>query len=706
MGLKYHKIFTHDHINARELSEVYTSDSSDHGRLFIILELPKQKIDQQPYIDQLINEIATYFDTSHQDNAEILLEELLQQINQLLPEISSAIKIPGWINTLDLSVGIIYNNNVYMAGIGSINGLLIHNKQVTTIMAKNNTINPNKIFADIISGELDDGDSLIISTESLFDYISKEKIKQLVSQYSPSAAAIKINELLETVPDFVTFNSLIIKKPGLADREIGPEDIKKTTLKEPLETTDTIKSTPTSNIDYPSSLPRTKTVLDIKGFKNVGVIKKTVSLIYLIKIYFKTIGAIFAFVGKKIKFIWLFIFSAKFRKNKEDKTINEIKEITNQKYFWFRNLSTKKRIGVIMLFVIMLIFLQSLVFLTQEKADDAKNENFNKLLIDIENKYQEADAKLIYNDEQAAENILMEIEGLIAQMVPSSPDQQNQISKLSETLFHKINDVRHIHVVPSPYEEMDMTNTIANAQDIVQKQGSFYILADNKLYKIKDKILEEIFNFSDGQVMQSMTDWPEKNRVVLSSLNAVNEINYIIFDLDKKQIIGDLKQNAQNTSVKDLVIYGNNLYVLDDKNQQIFKYSESGSGFSGGQGWLKENTDLTKGSSITIDGSIYLIDNSGAIKNFLKGSPEPFDYHTPRPIIGSGAIIKTFRDSNYLYIIDPDNYRVVILDKDGNIKDQYASQKFDALKDLTIDPDEKAIYLLNNQHLYLLAINQ
>ena len=175
MSLKYHKIFTHDHINARELSEVYMSDSSDHGRLFIMLELPKHKLDQQAYIDQLINEIATYFDTSGQDDPEILLEEILQQINQLLPEMAASIKIRNWINTLDLAVGIIYNNNTYMASIGNVNGLLIHNKQITTIMAKNTEINPSKAFSDIISGELDDGDGLIISTNSLFDYISKEK---------------------------------------------------------------------------------------------------------------------------------------------------------------------------------------------------------------------------------------------------------------------------------------------------------------------------------------------------------------------------------------------------------------------------------------------------------------------------------------------------------------------------------------------------
>ena len=281
MGLKYHKIFTHDHINARELSEVYMSDSSDHGRLFIMLELPKQKINQQAYIDQLINEIATYFDTSGQDDPETLLEEILQQINQLLPEMGASIKIRNWINTLDLAVGIIYNNNTYMASIGNINGLLINNKQITTIMNENTKLNPSKAFSDIISGELDDGDGLIISTNSLFDYISKEKIKQIIKRYAPSAAAIKINELLETVPDFVTFNSLIIKKPGMRDREINPDELKKPIDFDEEEITDTIKT----ETDHSPTSPRTKTVIDMGGLKNVDLVKKSGSLFSLFPLY-------------------------------------------------------------------------------------------------------------------------------------------------------------------------------------------------------------------------------------------------------------------------------------------------------------------------------------------------------------------------------------------------------------------------------------
>lgn len=706
MGLKYHKIFTHDHINARELSEIYTSDSSDHGRLFIMLELPKHKIDQQPYVDQLINEIATYFDTSHQENPEIILEEILQQANQLLPEMSASVKIKNWLNTLDLTIGIIYHNNVFMAGIGSIHALLIHNKQVTTIMAKNENINPNKIFSDIISGELDEKDALVVSTDSLFDYISKEKIRQLIDHYSPSAAAIKINELLETVPDFVTFNSLIIKKPAITDREIEPTQTQLDISEEPKKSdTDYIK--PDGSGQKTSSQPRTKTVVDVRGFKNVGLVKQVGTVFGLIGLWIKSIGKIFSFIAREIKNACLFLFSKKFRQSKEDKTIANIKEMTDKKYFWWQRLTLKKKIAIGALFVILLVFLQSLVFVTQEKAIDSKNENFNNALVAIDQKYDEVEAKLIYKDEKAAEQLMLEIQDLIAQMEPSSPEQQAKIDELSTNAFHKLNnEIRRIHVVPSPLEKFDMSQYISNAHDIVQKNGIFYVLADNKLLKIDSDNLEELFNFAGGEVMQSMTDWPEKNKVVLSSLNANNEIYYAVFDLDQKQITGNLKQVTNNTSVDDLRVYGNNLYVLDSDNNQIFKYPESGGGFSGGQPWIKDELDISDSSSLAIDGSIYIVDNKGSIKNLLKGYLEKFDYHAPSPAIGAGAIIKTFRDSDYLYIIDPQNYRVIILNKEGNIKDQYASQKFDDLKDLTIDPDEKAIYLLNNQHIYLLAINE
>jgi hypothetical protein len=49
---------------------------------------------------------------------------------------------------------------------------------------------------------------------------------------------------------------------------------------------------------------------------------------------------------------------------------------------------------------------------------------------------------------------------------------------------------------------------------------------------------------------------------------------------------------------------------------------------------------------------------------------------------------------------------VAIIDKTGNIKDQYTSPKFDNLKSFAVDSQEKIIYLLNGSTIYQLAVNK
>jgi len=707
--LKHNTIFTHDPLNSRELSELYVSDQGDHGRLFIILELPKNKIDQQAAIDEIINQIGTYFETSNQEDPEILLEEMLQELNQLLPDLSASVKIRNWLSTIDLAIGIFQNDSIYLASVGNVNALLVHNGQLTPILEKNTDINPTKIFSDIVSGQLDNRDVLIVSTNSLFDYISREKIKQIVKKYTPRGSALKINELLETVPDFVTFNALLIKKTTSADIEISADDIKrKNDDLESLypEVAETLLEGSKSDSDRRKTPSvRTKLIVDPKGLQNIKVFRLIGRFFSLLGLFFVTIWKMIVYVYQKIKNGLLFVFSGKYRRNKETEALDNLKHITGQKSAWFHNLNSKKKIAAIALFIILLIFLQGLVFLTQKKDTEHKDETFGNNLKIINDKFTEVEAKLIYNDEEVAEEILLSIYDILEATPINSPDQQSQIDTIEEKTFHKLNDVRHIHVVPSPVEIIDLSDTVVQAQNIVQKDGKFYLLADNQIFLIEDHVLSLLDTFAEDTNAKSMTNWPEKDKVVMSSVNLDDQLGYFIFDIANKQILDNFQPVTNNTEVSDLTVYGNNLYVLDASNNQIFKYPERGNGFGNGSVWLKEELDISQANSLTVDGSIYIIENNGNIRNFLKGQEENFDYHRPRPEIAAGATIKTFRDSNYLYIIDPQNMRVIILDKEGNIKDQYTSQKFDSLTDLAIDPEEKAIYLLNDNHLYLLAIN-
>jgi DNA-binding beta-propeller fold protein YncE len=89
------------------------------------------------------------------------------------------------------------------------------------------------------------------------------------------------------------------------------------------------------------------------------------------------------------------------------------------------------------------------------------------------------------------------------------------------------------------------------------------------------------------------------------------------------------------------------------------------------------------------------------VKRFSGGSlkeeitpPETF------PKIKNATKIYTSKDNKYLYLLEPDEKRVIVTDKKGNIVAEYQSEKFENLKDLWASPDDKFIYLLDGRKVF------
>ncbi len=703
--LKKQKLFIYDHVNSRDLSEIYLSEPKSVGQFFILLELAKEKTDYQHIIDQITSELSLYFDNSQNDDPESLLEELLQLLNQLLPTLAPQ-KNRLWFQKINLVVGILHSNSIYLAGIGNIDAWLLNHNQFTQILDKTADINPAKIFTDITSGSLDSGDVLIISTNALFDYVSKEKIRLLTQKYSPQAAVDQLYKLLATVPDFVTFNSLFIKNPSTNEIEL-----KETTVNEDRD----VKAAPnTSQAPRPDVNPKnlskaqttnkdqakvkTKLVFDKRGLQNIKFVRQVLWVWSLITTFFAIITKIFQTIFNYLKKTYLFFFSHKFRRQSEDTLLASTKQTINQKTTWFFSLAWRKKILIISLLIVILIFLQGLVFLTQKKAVVKQENTYQQSIDSINTTLNEVEASLIYDDEKRAEELLLDVQSMLNGLQAQSTEQAEEIATVKEQAARLINKIRHINYVDAPMELFDLS-TLTGSKQIVQKDGKFYLLDQNSLYLLADSAPVKLTDFANGQ---TLADWPGQNKLILS-----NNEQYSIFNLDNKQFESfDFNKASGNTQVQDLNIYSNNLYALDNQNNKIFKYPESGTSFSNGVNWLSAEMDLSQAYSFAIDGDAYLTFQNGEIKKLRKGKEEKFDYHKPHPVIGQKSIIKTFRDSKLLYLIDPDNQRVIIFDKEGNIKDQYTSLKFNNLVDLAIDPAEKAIYLLNGNHLYLLAINE
>ena len=143
------------------------------------------------------------------------------------------------------------------------------------------------------------------------------------------------------------------------------------------------------------------------------------------------------------------------------------------------------------------------------------------------------------------------------------------------------------------------------------------------------------------------------------------------------------------------------VYLADKKAGQVISFLPGKNGFSKPVVSV-QNPVLNQAQDLAIDGSIYVLTNTGVSK-FQSGQPADFALALPTPFSGNGKIY-TEKDSNYLYLLDAGNNSILILDKKGNLINTLKSSSFTGLKDFQVDEANKVIYVLNDGDLLKVAL--
>ncbi len=144
---------------------------------------------------------------------------------------------------------------------------------------------------------------------------------------------------------------------------------------------------------------------------------------------------------------------------------------------------------------------------------------------------------------------------------------------------------------------------------------------------------------------------------------------------------------------------------MDKNANQIYKHNPSGENFGPGLPWVKEPViSLNNGISLTIDGNLYVLEEGGQIQKFLLGKKQDFPKISIYPSLDNPKKIFTDSNTNNIYILDPENKRIVVLNKNGELINQYSSDRFDNLKDFVVLEKEKKVYLLNDNKVYVISI--
>lgn len=184
---------------------------------------------------------------------------------------------------------------------------------------------------------------------------------------------------------------------------------------------------------------------------------------------------------------------------------------------------------------------------------------------------------------------------------------------------------------------------------------------------------------------------------------------YVFTDsgIQKVQLTGEqskkltVKKDPQWGVVAALDTFGGNLYLLDTQKSRIWKYVATDTGFSDLKEYLNPDTlpDLSQANSLAIDGSVWLGSKNGKIWKFTGGKEDTFIPQGVDPAFGNNLVIYTSDSVNNIYVLDTDNKRVVVLQKDGTYLSQYSWTDITPLQ-LAVSEELKKIFLLSGGKLY------
>jgi hypothetical protein len=175
---------------------------------------------------------------------------------------------------------------------------------------------------------------------------------------------------------------------------------------------------------------------------------------------------------------------------------------------------------------------------------------------------------------------------------------------------------------------------------------------------------------------------------------------------DQKTVPSVIPASAQWGTISDMVAFGGNVYLLDTQKSRVWKYVATDKGFSDIFEYLNPDTlpDLSKTTNMAIDGSVWLGTTTGTILRFTSGKENPYVPQGADKPLGTSLEVYTSDSTTMVYILDSDNHRVVVFDKDGLYMAQYVWENTFRVTEVAASESLHTLFLLADGKLYTVKL--
>ena len=359
--------------------------------------------------------------------------------------------------------------------------------------------------------------------------------------------------------------------------------------------------------------------------------------------------------------------------------------------------SKSKRTTLTVGAILLLLLLVSIFFGIRQKRIKDSRSKYESTLSQAQHDYNEA-LNLSSTDISKARELYIssktKVDGILGSGVKDSAvTDLNQ--KLEESRASILGEYRQD---PQVFVDLSLLSDGFRGDKIVAGGGKAYVLDINgkRIASAEEDTKKSEVVAGPDQISDSQEVAAYEDRVFVLSSSGISEVGA----KSSKVVNKDWSGSAL------IYAYTGNIYVIDKSASKIYRYSGTETGFGAKQDWLSTDVtaDFSKVINWVIDGTIWLLSSSGKISRFSGGSAQDFIISGIYPQLTNPTAIYTDIDAKGLYILEPSQNRVVVLDKNGSYVAQYVSSKISEATGLVVSEADKRIILLAGAKLYSLDI--
>jgi hypothetical protein len=147
--------------------------------------------------------------------------------------------------------------------------------------------------------------------------------------------------------------------------------------------------------------------------------------------------------------------------------------------------------------------------------------------------------------------------------------------------------------------------------------------------------------------------------------------------------------------------FGGNLYVLDPRANQVWRYVPTDNGFDSERRGALPSLDLRDAVDLLVDGDVYVLLRTGRVLKVVSGRSVPFSLDgLDRPMTNATALAGGGAN-RHLYVADPGNRRIAVFDKaSGRFVRQLTLDDLPPVHSLWVDEAAGRLLLVTDSQVY------